>query len=637
MRIFNCHYQNKEQLKTFVKEHELLEKPNLCIQIFCGVSDPDYIGTLIDTVRKVFPGVPFIGTTTSGEIIDGQVLDRQTVMSFACFDRVTFKRAIVRMENSSMFELGQRLGNQLIDSDTKALIMFSGGDFHLNFERSDLLKGVQSVNRDIMVAGGVAGNYASWDQLTSELEAANMTYVFTDQGVSRGEAVVGLSLSGSELIANNGCNLGWRMIGKKMTVSDVVKQGDYSRVLTLDGIPTLKVYTKYFGKEFANSVISSALEFSFVMERDGLEIAATPIHVYDDHSILYAAELNRGDIVQFGFGHPGLIINRSSEIAHQVAQYPVEALFIYSCATRQTMLSHVTRDEIVPFQNIAPIAGFLTFGEFYHHRRQHLLIGQTMTILALSETAKTEQSAVTIPQFGKGDDGSNRLYNSMTAIHTMIQRMTEELEDEKHRSERLLLNILPESIANQLRERVYSIAESFSDVTVLFADIVGFTDYSASHSADQVVQMLNEIFSLFDLLTEKFGLEKIKTIGDAYMIAGGIPLHTVDHTEKTAMMAVEMMRSIAKLEIDSPRKLRLRIGIHSGPVVAGVLGTKKFAYDLWGDTVNTASRMESHGIPGKIQVTEAVYLKLKDKFTIVQRGFVEVKGKGEMKTYFLEY
>ena len=195
--------------------------------------------------------------------------------------------------------------------------------------------------------------------------------------------------------------------------------------------------------------------------------------------------------------------------------------------------------------------------------------------------------------------------------------------------------MLPQSIAERLKEREDVIADGFSHVTVLFADIVGFTPYAERVPADASVQTLNELFSDFDALAKRGGLEKIKTIGDAYMVAGGLPEPTPDHAEAIADMGLEMLAAAARRTLRDGEPIQLRIGIDSGPVVAGVIGRRKFSYDLWGDTVNTASRMESHGVPGHIQVTERVQGLLADRFVFRERGTVEVKGKGRMRTYFL--
>ncbi|MBD1921638.1 hypothetical protein H6F77_11095 [Microcoleus sp. FACHB-831] len=210
------------------------------------------------------------------------------------------------------------------------------------------------------------------------------------------------------------------------------------------------------------------------------------------------------------------------------------------------------------------------------------------------------------------------------------------LKEEREKSERLILNILPAAIACQLKEDHQTLADHFPEATVLFADIVGFTSLSTRIAPIQMVGMLNEIFSAFDGLAEKHGLEKIKTIGDAYMVVGGLPIPRPDHVEAIAEMALDMQQAISDFNTSTGEPFSIRIGINTGPVVAGVIGIKKFIYDLWGDTVNTASRMESHGIPGSIQVTEETYKVLQDKYIFQERGAIHVKGKGEMHTYFLK-
>ena len=209
------------------------------------------------------------------------------------------------------------------------------------------------------------------------------------------------------------------------------------------------------------------------------------------------------------------------------------------------------------------------------------------------------------------------------------------LEIEQAKSERLLLNVLPGPIADRLRQKPGAIADGFEDISVLFADIVDFTKISARRSPGKVVGLLNEIFSGFDLLAEKYGLEKIKTIGDSYMVVGGLPTPRTDHAEAVAEMALDMQVEISRFTGDDGQIFRMRTGINTGPVVAGVIGRNKFIYDLWGDTVNTASRMESQGLPGCIQVTRQTYERLRGKYLFEERGVIHVKGKGEMPTYLL--
>lgn len=237
---------------------------------------------------------------------------------------------------------------------------------------------------------------------------------------------------------------------------------------------------------------------------------------------------------------------------------------------------------------------------------------------------------------------SCQLQKSFTALEQAneeleqrVQRRTAQLQAEQEKSERLLLNILPVPIAELLKSEQNPIAQGFADVTVLFADIVDFTGLASKTTPDQLVALLNAIISKFDHLSEQHGLEKIKTIGDAYMVVGGIPYPRDDHAEAIANMALEMQTAIKDFYREDGQPFSLRIGINTGAVIAGVIGTKKFIYDLWGDAVNIASRMESHGIPGSIQVTEATYERLRDRYELEKRGELEIKGKGKMTTYFL--
>ena len=206
---------------------------------------------------------------------------------------------------------------------------------------------------------------------------------------------------------------------------------------------------------------------------------------------------------------------------------------------------------------------------------------------------------------------------------------------EQDRSERLLLNVLPAPIAARLKQGEAVIADRFPEVTVLFVDLVDFTRSSDRSTPERVVQVLDDLFTAFDRLAERHGLEKIKTIGDAYMAVGGLPEPRPDHAEAVAEMALAVREETARHRDPSGQPLALRIGIDTGPVVAGVIGTTKFSYDLWGDTVNTASRMESSGVPGCIQVTERTYRRLRDGYRFERRGPIQIKGKGELVTWFL--
>ena len=271
----------------------------------------------------------------------------------------------------------------------------------------------------------------------------------------------------------------------------------------------------------------------------------------------------------------------------------------------------------------------------------------TRSVLALTATVKRfadkDFSARTpkLPKDEIGQLGTN--FNAMAStiqeysetLEGRIIERTAELASEKQTSDRLLLNVLPGPIADRLKNGETLIVDRFDAVSVMFADIVGFTTMSARTTPEALVSMLNTLFRSFDDLAERHGIEKIKTIGDAYMAVAGVPEPIADHAVAMAHMASDMMLVVHAYARDHGIPLDIRIGIHSGSVVAGVIGTKKFIYDLWGDTVNTASRMESHGVAGRIQVSEVTASALRDQFELEDRGTVEIKGKGAMRTYLL--
>lgn len=277
-------------------------------------------------------------------------------------------------------------------------------------------------------------------------------------------------------------------------------------------------------------------------------------------------------------------------------------------------------------------------------KRSELLARVSSALKLKSEMDRRKAREQELVELSEQLQGKNRqLVDMNKAMEKMFDALAEHhslLQVEQSKSERLLLNILPAPIAARLKQHEgpiadQPIADSFPEATVLFADIVDFTPLSARMKAEDLVWLLNDVFSVFDSLAEKHSLEKIKTIGDAYMVVGGVPTPRADHAEAVAAMALDMRANFSGRKSMSGRLLSVRIGIHTGPVVAGVIGHKKFIYDLWGDTVNLASRMETHSLPGQIQVSPETYQLLKGRFTFEARGPMTIKGRGEMTPYFL--
>lgn len=243
------------------------------------------------------------------------------------------------------------------------------------------------------------------------------------------------------------------------------------------------------------------------------------------------------------------------------------------------------------------------------------------------------------------DAGSDEVAILANAFDEMAERLEQslnkalqqahELNEQRAHSEKLLHNILPVLIADRLKGGETNIAETFPEVTVLFADIVGFTKLSASISPQKLVDMLNRIFGRFDEMLDEFSIEKIKTIGDCYMVVGGVPERSPIHCQQVARFALAALETVDQYNRDTGQNLQMRMGMHTGTVVAGIVGTRKYSYDLWGDVVNIASRLESTSLPGRIHVANAVRTRLLDDFELEERGQVEIRGLGSVQTFFL--
>jgi len=314
--------------------------------------------------------------------------------------------------------------------------------------------------------------------------------------------------------------------------------------------------------------------------------------------------------------------------------YPFFLMILWNPIAMQWSLGGFASSGVVlTWSVLAPFCALM----FQDTRKAMLWFAAYLALLMISLLldARLQAWAVPVSQSTSMLFFAMNLIGPSVAIFLSMMYFVNAFEKAHARSEALLLNILPAPIAERLKEREETIADAFSDVTILFADIVDFTPLSARTAPRDLVQLLNRVFSTFDRLTEHHGLEKIKTIGDAYMVAGGLPEPRPDHTDAVAELALDMRDEIRRLSAEIDESLAIRVGIDTGPVVAGVIGERKFAYDLWGNSVNTASRMESHGLENQIQLSERAYARLKDKYLCEERGVVAIKGKGDMRTYTL--
>jgi diguanylate cyclase (GGDEF)-like protein/PAS domain S-box-containing protein len=363
MQTFNTHYTAQSEFKHFIETHKIINGENILIQVFTSLNNEENIALLLNDITSVLPSAHLIGATTDGEIFQDQVTTYETIISITVFETTKLRSTLICGSLNSD-DIGRELANALIDEDTKVIITFTDG-LHCNGEK--YLQGIASVNKNTKIAGGMAGDYAQFQN----------TYVFTkDQIISNG--AVGVSLSNPTLQIYTDYNFNWLSIGKDMLITKA--QGN--RVYTIDGIPAYDVYKKYLGEETAQELPAIGIEYPLVIAKENKTIARAVLAAHDDGSLTFAGDLNEGDVVHFGYGDALSIINYSLISQQKLLNQSIETIFLYSCMARRRFMPDLIEKEIEPFSKIAPTAGFFTYGEFFSNE----LLNQTLTILALSES-----------------------------------------------------------------------------------------------------------------------------------------------------------------------------------------------------------------------------------------------------------
>ena len=366
MRSINTYYTNFNDLKTFMSNNEIKDSGSLLIQIFTAYNTKDYISNLLSQITSLFPHAIIIGATTDGEIMNGEVSEQATVLSFSIFESTTILSAS-QIHTDDGFLSGQNIAKQLIKNDTKAIISFSAG---LNTSGEAYLNGICSIDKEVIVAGGLAADNAEFI----------CTYVFTKDEIFDCGCVA-VSLNSSSLSVYNEYAYSWDRVGVELTITEAKD----NRVYTIDNKKTCDVYAHYLGEDIASRLPESGTEFPLVINRDGLSISRAVMSVESDGSLIFAGNFKVGDVVQFGYGNVNGIFEQSLEVIKHVSKKPAEAIFIYSCMARRHYLSNEIEAETLPLNSIAPTTGFFTYGEFFSSKRRELL-NQTMTLLVLSES-----------------------------------------------------------------------------------------------------------------------------------------------------------------------------------------------------------------------------------------------------------
>lgn len=367
MKTFNTYYTSEEKLLKFTKQKSIVDSNKLLIQIFTANNDLDFISNLTKIFKREFPKSALIGSTTDGEICNGKVSTKKSVVSFTLFKKTELKTYISN-EFENYFEAGKNLAINLIENNTKVLISFIDG---LSGNGEEYLNGINAINKKIVIAGGLAGDNSDFES----------TFVFTKDKILV-NGVVGVSLNSAKLEVYTDYSFDWQAIGKKLTITHAIE----NRVFTIDDKTAVEAYTYYLGKEVGEKLPKIGIEFPLILQNNDLYIARAAISKEDDGSLIFAGNLKIGDKVRFGCADFDSIFHQTQVHLDDLMNHQnVETIFIYSCMARRRFIPEIIETETIVYNQISPTSGFYTYGEFFSSGENKLLLNQSMTVLALSE------------------------------------------------------------------------------------------------------------------------------------------------------------------------------------------------------------------------------------------------------------
>lgn len=552
-------------------------------------------------------------------------------------------------------ELGRSIARFAADSFRNPVLLLLVGGGGLSIHSEELLRGILEERPGTAVFGG----------LSSSLGAFDRPPIFSVTRIIPAGVSV-LALDGEQIDVRGVAVSGWREVGAAKRIT----RSEGNKVYEIEGEAATDFYERYFALRGDSSEtrrnnfdpdLLAASEYPLLLRReDGSEVIRAALQLDPvEKAVSYGGDIPQGSLVRFC--SPNVVetiqhtIDEMQGFRDEQRNLKADAVLLFNCAVRSRAYGPYLNHELKLIHELwqAPLAGFNSWGE----------IGQTpgmacdfhnTVISTVVLRRKDQQQAWSAPhrftaaqmqslveeEIGARSSESlaaevEQLRREKRILSHFLRLTSNDLELERQKGEALLRNILPESIAERLKRGEAVIADQVSEASILFADLVGFTTLSAQMSADQLVRVLNELFSRFDEASADLGVEKIKTIGDAYMAVAGLPEAAIDHADRCVRLARAMFAALADVNRQFALQLQLRVGVNSGAVVAGVIGKRKFSYDLWGDAVNLAQRMESHGEAGAIQVSASTYAALQDKDGFVERGPVELKGVGPVRAYLL--
>ena len=405
MRSVNTYYTSKEDLISYVKNEKIENSSSLLIQVFSAITDTNFISELLSILTSLLPDAVIIGTTTDGEIMDGKVSSGKIVLNFTQFENTTLKSVSIEHQKDGYFS-GQTIAKKLIETDTKLLICFVDG-LHTNGEK--FLNGISSINDTIIVAGGHAGDNNQFIK----------TVVFTKDHICTNGAVA-VALNSTHLHVHRDYSFNWHPIGNELTIN----KADENRIYTIDGKSAVETYAHYLGEEISKGLPGIGVEFPLIINRNGSYVSRAAIAKMDDGSLIVGGNIYTGEKVRIGYGNSKEILKKSQNILNTTSQKPSEAIFIYSCMTRKYFMGDEIESEVLPLQQIAPVSGFFTYGEFYTTTNQELF-NQTMTLVSLSEHDETKHTSLNVKDY-KPDISSA----SIEALIHLINITSKEVEEQ---------------------------------------------------------------------------------------------------------------------------------------------------------------------------------------------------------------
>ncbi|MDR3594440.1 FIST N-terminal domain-containing protein [Clostridium sp.] len=457
MKQYGFKYNNFEKLQSFIHNKKIVKYDKIFVQIFTGIPEKEFIQNVVNEIVSILPQAEIMGTTTGGEILKKRSYAHSTIISITVFETTKIKSRLLNFNNNE-YELGKNIVKELVEKDTKVLFLFAGG---LSANYSNILMGIQEANSNIIVCGGRAGDNG----------ALKETFVFTKDGLSsNGVAVV--SLSGEQLNITTEQSLGWSPIGKQMTITKVIN----NRVYTIDNIRAIDIYKKYLGEGVVKNIPMSTIQFPLIAIEDGVEMGKVPCSLNDDGSLNFYSNFEVNDKVRFGYGNINMIIDNAIEISNKLLKKNVEALFIYSCFVRKSFMQKKIDFNLSNLNNIAPTAGFFTYGEFFTINNSNKLLNVSMTVLGISEGKenyinKTERSIGRNKNFlDENEQGVIEVFTKLVDEATKeLEETNDILEEQKRRVSRM--NTITKSIL-QINSEMISSGEFEHFIEVLLDKIL---------------------------------------------------------------------------------------------------------------------------------------------------------------------